>query len=135
VIGKSTMATVLITEDIDTNFEIFKRVLEKENHNIIRAVDGTESIEITRTSSVDIILMDLGLPGIDGWQATKIIKSDPANKDVPIIALTAHTLQNEIQKAMEAGCCDFIAKPLANFNILTDTINKHLSYKQPCSGS
>ena len=122
----SSMATVLITEDMDTNFELFKRILEKQNHKIIRAVNGIEAIEMTKTKAVDIILMDLGLPGVDGWQATKIIKSDPANKDIPIIALTAHTMQTEIQRALDAGCCDHIAKPLTNFNVLTEKINKYL---------
>jgi CheY-like chemotaxis protein len=98
-------------EDFADAREMYREYLEFSGFRVATACDGREAIEKARLIEPDLILMDLSLPGIDGWEATRILKADPATSHLPIVALSAHALAPEGQRAREAGCDGFIAKP------------------------
>lgn len=106
------MTTILLVEDNEMNREMLSRRLERRGYEVVIAVDGEMSIEVARTNSPDLILMDMSLPLVDGWEATRRIKSDQALKHIPVIALTAHAMANDREKALEAGCNDYDTKPI-----------------------
>lgn len=106
------MARVLLAEDNDMNRDMLRRRLERLTHDVLLAVDGQQAIDITRAEKPDIVLMDLGLPVIDGWTAIKTLKSDPATHSIPIIALTGHVMAADEQRAFTAGCDSFQPKPV-----------------------
>ncbi len=106
------MAKLLLVEDNAMNRDMLRRRLERKGFEIVTAVDGGEAIEKSSTESPDLILMDLSLPGIDGWEATRRIKSSDATRAIPVIALTAHAMSGERERAMEAGCNDYDTKPI-----------------------
>jgi CheY-like chemotaxis protein len=91
---------------------MLSRRLERNGYTVLIAVDGEVGIEIARTSAPDLILMDMSLPVMDGWEATRRLKSDETLKHIPIIALTAHAMANDRDKALEAGCDDYDTKPI-----------------------
>jgi two-component system, cell cycle response regulator DivK len=102
---------VLLVEDFADAREMYRDYLEFAGFRVETAGDGREAIEMTRAHKPDLVLMDLSLPGIDGWEATRILKADPETSDVPILALSAHAMAPEGRRAQEAGCDGFIAKP------------------------
>jgi CheY-like chemotaxis protein len=102
---------ILIIEDFDDARDMYREYLEFSGFRVETARDGREGIEKARATRPDLVLMDLSLPGIDGWEATRTLKQDPATKDLLIIALSAHALAAEGQRARDAGCDGFIAKP------------------------
>lgn len=102
---------ILVVEDFDDAREMYRDYLQFAGLRVETARDGREAIEKARTLQPDLILMDLSLPGIDGWEATRLLKSDPATKDILIVALSAHALATEGERARRAGCDGFIAKP------------------------
>jgi two-component system cell cycle response regulator DivK len=102
---------ILIVEDFDDAREMYRDYLEFAGFRVETARDGREAIQKTRRMNPDLVLMDLSLPGIDGWEATKLLKSDPATNKIPIVALSAHALATEGERARRAGCDGFIAKP------------------------
>ena len=106
------MTTILIVEDNEMNREMLSRRLTRKGYTVVIAVDGASSIDIARTSTPDLILMDMSLPIIDGWEATRRIKADVELKHIPVIALTAHAMSNDRDKALEAGCDDYDTKPI-----------------------
>ena len=106
------MALILVVEDDETNQELVTRFLRRDGHPVIHAADGQEGIKQARTQMPNLILMDLSLPGLDGWEATRRIKGNPYTENIPIIALTAHTLSADVMKAMEAGCDSYETKPV-----------------------
>jgi two-component system response regulator len=107
------MATkILIVEDNELNMDMLSRRLERKGFEIISAVDGQEGINKTETMLPHLILMDMSLPIIDGWTATSLIKANPLLKHIPIIALTAHAMAQDKEKAITAGCDDFDTKPI-----------------------
>ena len=115
------MSKILLVEDNEMNRDMLTRRLERKGFVVVIAVDGQAGIDMTSSSSPDIILMDLSLPVIDGWEATRKIKADPATQSIPVIALTAHAMAGDEQKALEAGCDDYDTKPV-NFSRLLGKI-------------
>jgi two-component system cell cycle response regulator DivK len=106
------MSKVLLVEDNEMNRDMLTRRLERKGFEVVIAVDGQAGIDMATSSSPDIILMDLSLPVIDGWEATRRIKADPATQSIPVIALTAHAMAGDEQKALQAGCDDYDTKPI-----------------------
>ena len=112
--------TVLIVEDNEDNRLIYSMVLEHAGFKVLQAVTGLDGVEQARRSRPDIILMDVALPLLDGWEATRRIKRDPETKRIPIIALTAHALTTDREKAVEAGCDAYLAKPIEPKAVLAE---------------
>ena len=106
------MTTILIVEDNEMNREMLSRRLEKRGFDIILAFDGQAGIEAAAARKPDLILMDLSLPFVDGWQATQRLKADVALRQIPVIALSAHAMATDRDKALGAGCDDFDTKPI-----------------------
>ena len=106
------MTTILIVEDNEMNRDMLSRRLERKGYNVLLAVDGQTGIDVARATTPDLILMDMSLPVVDGWEATRRIKADGALKTIPIIALTAHAMASDRDKALEAGCDDYDTKPI-----------------------
>ncbi|MCF7764906.1 MAG: response regulator [Verrucomicrobia bacterium] len=106
------MPHILLVEDNEMNRDMLCRRLERRGFQITIAVDGSEGIEKARTEKPDLILMDMSLPVIDGWEATRQLKADEATRSIPVIALTAHAMSGDEEKARAAGCDDFDSKPV-----------------------
>lgn len=106
------MARLLLVEDNEMNRDMLSRRLARKGYEVEIAVDGQEGIDRTRDSSPDLVLMDMSLPVVDGWEATRRLKADPATRTVPVIALTAHAMSDDRQKALDAGCDDYDTKPV-----------------------
>src|SRR4051794_7021469 len=98
------MPKILLVEDNEYNREMLAKRLERAGFDVVAAVDGREGLEMAASQAPDVILMDLDLPEIDGWEATRRIKMDPATSRIPVIALTAHAMQQDLKKAVVAGC-------------------------------
>jgi len=106
------MSKILLVEDNEMNRDMLSRRLERKGFEVVIAVDGQAGVDMASTASPDIILMDLSLPIMDGWEATRRIKADPATQGIPVIALTAHAMKEDEQKARDAGCDDYDTKPV-----------------------
>jgi len=106
------MTTILIVEDNEMNRDMLSRRLERKGFRVLIAIDGAHGIDVARSELPDLILMDMSLPVMDGWEATRQIKADEALRYIPIIALTAHAMANDRDKALEAGCDDYDTKPI-----------------------
>ena len=106
------MTTILIVEDNEMNRDMLSRRLERKGYQVLIAVDGEMGIKVAREKSPDLILMDMSLPVMDGWEATRRIKADDRLRHIPVIALTAHAMANDRDKALEAGCDDYDTKPI-----------------------
>jgi CheY-like chemotaxis protein len=119
------MSKILLVEDNEMNRDMLSRRLERKGFEVVIAVDGQAGVDMASTTSPDIILMDLSLPVMDGWEATRRIKADPATQGIPVIALTAHAMKEDEQKARDAGCDDYDTKPV-NLNRLLDKIGNLL---------
>ena len=113
---------ILLVEDNELNRDMLTRRLERKEFTVICAKDGQEGIDIAKSEKPDIILMDLSLPVVDGWTVAKILKADTITRSIPIIALTAHAMKGDREKALEAGCDDYDTKPI-DFDRLLDKIN------------
>ncbi|MBF0119236.1 MAG: response regulator [Desulfobacterales bacterium] len=106
------MAKLLLVEDNEMNRDMLSRRLMRKGYTVIIAVDGGEGVSLAKSESPDLILMDMSLPVIDGWTATRQLKADSQTKSIPIIALTAHAMSGDREKALEAGCDDYDSKPI-----------------------
>ena len=106
------MPRILIVEDDELNRDSLRRLLRRRGFEIVLAVDGHEGVAAARAEAPDLILMDMSLPGIDGWEATRRLKDDPATRATPIIALTAHAMASDRDRALAAGCDDYDTKPI-----------------------
>lgn len=106
------MAKILLVEDNEMNRDMLSRRLVKKGYEVISAITGKEGVRLATSVLPDVILMDMSLPEIDGWEATKQIKSQSATAKIPIIALTAHAMAGDREKAMQAGCDDYDTKPV-----------------------
>jgi CheY-like chemotaxis protein len=106
------MAKLLLVEDNEMNRDMLSRRLERRGYQVVIAVDGAQGVAMARTDRPDLILMDMSLPVIDGWTATRQLKSAPETSSIPIIALTAHAMSGDEQKARESGCDDYDTKPI-----------------------
>jgi two-component system cell cycle response regulator DivK len=120
------MSKILVVEDNEMNRDMLTRRLERKGFEVVVAINGKAGIDMASTSNPDIILMDLSLPVIDGWEATRQIKADPATQSIPVIALTAHAMAGDEQKALEAGCDDYDTKPI-DLSRLLDKIENLLA--------
>lgn len=106
------MARVLLVEDNEMNRDMLSRRLKKKGYEVDMAFDGAQGVEMARNGTYDIILMDMSLPVIDGWEATRQIRATGGMSAIPIIALTAHAMAGDREKAMDAGCSDYDTKPV-----------------------
>ena len=106
------MAKILIVEDNEPNRDMLSRRLERRGFEVVVAVDGAEGVAKSKSEHPDIVLMDMSLPVMNGWEATRAIRADPATQTMPVIALTAHSMPGDREKAMEAGCDDYDVKPV-----------------------
>ena len=106
------MPKVLIVEDNEMNRDMLARRLQRRGFEVVFAVDGAEGVAMSKTEKPDIILMDMSLPVMNGWEATRAIKADQTTQHMPVIALTAHSMAGDREKAMEAGCDDYDTKPV-----------------------
>jgi CheY-like chemotaxis protein len=106
------MARILLVEDNEMNRDMLSRRLERRGYEISIAVDGRQGVEMARAGSFDLILMDMSLPEIDGWEATRQLRAAPETAKVPVIALTAHAMSGDRERAIEAGCDDYDTKPI-----------------------
>ncbi len=106
------MAKILLVEDNEMNRDMLSRRLERKGFLVVMAVDGGEALAKARSERPDLILMDLSLPGLDGWEASRQLKAAPDTAGIPVIALTAHAMPEDERKAREAGCDDFDTKPI-----------------------
>jgi two-component system, cell cycle response regulator DivK len=106
------MARILLVEDNEMNRDMLSRRLVRRGFDVLLAEDGLKGVEVATSEQPDLVLMDLSLPGIDGWEATRRLKADPQTAAIPVIALTAHAMSQDRDKAIEVGCDDFDTKPI-----------------------
>ena len=106
------MTTILLVEDNELNRDMLSRRLSRKGFDVQFAFDGKEAVEKAKALTPDLVLMDIGLPVIDGYDATRAIKSDEATKVIPVIALTAHAMAEDRKRCLDAGCDDFDTKPI-----------------------
>ena len=106
------MPSILLVEDNELNRDMLSRRLERKGYIVAIAVDGQQGVDMALASPPDLILMDMSLPVMDGWEATRRLKADERTKHIPVIALTAHAMDGDEQKAREAGCDDYDTKPV-----------------------
>jgi two-component system, cell cycle response regulator DivK len=117
--------TILVVDDTDWNRDLLVQLLEEE-YTVLQAVDGEQGVKITQDEKPDLILMDLGMPVMDGWEATRRIKANDALKQIPIIAVTSHAMVGDEIDARKAGCDDYLPKPIDE-DLLLQKIKKFLS--------
>ena len=103
---------ILVVEDNMDNYELVRFILERAGYDVFLAVNGRDGVDAARFQKPDLILMDLGMPEMDGWLAAQKLKSDEATKSIPLFALTAHTLPGERKRAIQAGCDGYVSKPI-----------------------
>ena len=125
------MPKILLIEDNEMNRDMLSRRLARKGYRVVMAIDGIHGLAAAREEAPDLILMDMNLPGIDGWEATRRLKAQDATRHVPVIALTAHAMVSDRQKALEAGCDDYETKPV-EFQRLVSKIQAILE-RQPAS--
>jgi two-component system, cell cycle response regulator DivK len=106
------VAKILIVEDNEMNRDMLSRRLARRGYQIVLAVDGGEGVAAATAESPDLILMDMSLPMVDGWEATRRLKAEPLTRAIPVIALTAHAMAGDRDKVLEAGCDDYDTKPV-----------------------
>jgi CheY-like chemotaxis protein len=120
------MATILVVEDNEASRDALARRLQRRGYEVVVAVDGQQAVSVAQAARPDLILMDLGLPVIDGWEATRRLKADAATQHIPIIVLSAHAMTNDRDLAIAAGGDDFDTKPI-RFQPLIDKITSLLA--------
>jgi len=113
------MARILLVEDNEMNRDMLSRRLERNGHQVVMAMDGQQAVDSASAEKPDLILMDMSLPVLDGWEATRRLKAEATTKDIPIIALTAHAMAEDERKAREAGCDDYDTKPIEMERLLS----------------
>lgn len=112
------MARILLVEDNEMNRDMLSRRLERKGYKVMIATDGLQGVAMAEAEAPDLILMDMSLPILDGWEATRQIKSREPTRSIPILALTAHAMSGDREKAMEAGCDDYDTKPVEHLRLL-----------------
>ena len=118
------MKKILIVEDVEFNLDLLVQLLE-DDYELVIARDGVRGVEMAVTEIPDLILMDMSLPVLDGWEATRTLKADPKLSRIPVIGLSAHAMSGDQQKALEAGCNDYLTKPLDD-DLLMEKLNFYL---------
>ncbi len=106
------MAKILLVEDNEMNRDMLSRRLERRGYQVLIAVDGGQGVAMAQSKAPDLILMDMSLPVLDGWEVARQLKAAPETRGIPIIALTAHAMVGDREKALEAGCDDYDTKPI-----------------------
>ena len=106
------MPRILLVEDQEMNRDMLSRRLKKRGYEVVIAVDGAEGVDKARSETPDLILMDMSLPVMDGWEATRTLKGDEATRAIPVVALTAHAMTSDREKALDAGCDAYETKPV-----------------------
>jgi CheY-like chemotaxis protein len=106
------MPKILLVEDNEMNRDMLSRRLQRRGYEVLLAVDGPGGVEMAQSQSPDLVLMDMSLPVLDGWEATRRLKADPKTRPIPVIALTAHAMSSDHGKALQAGCDDYDTKPV-----------------------
>ncbi|MCU0534805.1 MAG: response regulator [Hydrococcus sp. Prado102] len=106
------MKKILLVEDNEMNRDMLSRRLSRKGYQVLIAVDGSQGVAMTISEKPDLVLMDMSLPVIDGWEATRQLKANPETKAIPAIALTAHAMSGDREKALEAGCDEYETKPI-----------------------
>jgi CheY-like chemotaxis protein len=106
------MPRILLVEDNEMNRDMLSRRLQRKGYEVVLAVDGGQGVEMAKKELPDLVLMDMSLPVLDGWEATRQLKADEATRSIPVIALTAHAMAGDEDKAREAGCDDYDTKPV-----------------------
>ena len=124
------MPKILLVEDNEMNRDMLSRRLIRKGFEVVMALDGQQAVEAAMLQCPDLILMDMSLPVIDGWEATRRIKATPATRAIPVIALTAHAMSSDREKSMEAGCDDYDTKPI-DFPRLLEKIAELLRRQTP----
>lgn len=122
------MPKILLIEDNEMNRDMLSRRLQRRGYRVVTAQDGEQGHLLARSESPDLILMDISLPGMDGWRVTRLLKANKTTRHIPIIILTAHALVSDRAKALEAGCADYQTKPV-DFARLTQKIESLMSEK------
>ena len=122
------MTKVLLVEDNEMNRDMLSRRLVRKGYEVVMALDGRQAVEMAAAEHPDVILMDMSLPVIDGWEATRQVKAAPATRAIPVIALTAHAMAGDREKALAAGCDDYDTKPI-DLPRLLDKITSVLEHK------
>ncbi len=125
------MPTILLVEDNEMNRDMLSRRLQRKGYTVVIAHDGEQALVLARAQDPDLILMDISLPKMDGWEVTRLLKSNPETSEIPVIALTAHALSTDRQKAFEIGCDDYDTKPV-EFGRLSEKI-EHLLVEKSVS--
>ena len=123
------MPTILLVEDNEMNRDMLSRRLQRKGYTVIAAQDGEQGHLLACSKSPDLILMDISLPMMNGWEVTRLLKSNQSTKHIPIIALTAHAMVTDREKAFEAGCDDYDTKPI-EFSRLSEKIENFLLAKK-----
>jgi two-component system, cell cycle response regulator DivK len=123
------MATILLVEDNEMNRDMLSRRLERKGYHLIMAVDGAEGVAKAESELPDLILMDMSLPILDGWEATRRLKSNAQTRHIPIIAQTAHAMAGDREKCLDAGCDDYATKPV-ELHILLEKIEALIQKSQ-----
>ena len=113
------MSKILLVEDNEMNRDMLSRRLKRRGYEVTIAINGAEGVEMASSLMPDLILMDMSLPVMDGWEATKNIKADSQTKSIPVIALTANAMSGDREKALQAGCDDYDTKPIELSRLLT----------------
>ena len=106
------MQKILLVEDNEMNRDMLSRRLQRRGYSVVNAEDGEKGLLLARAEAPDLILMDISLPAMDGWEVTRLLKANPSTRHIPIIALTAHALASDRDKSVEVGCSDFDTKPV-----------------------
>jgi CheY-like chemotaxis protein len=112
------MPKILLVEDNEMNRDMLSRRLQRKGYQVMLALDGQSGVEMTQTQAPDLVLMDMSLPVLDGWEATRRLKADDATRHIPIIAITAHAMSSDRDNALEAGCDDYDTKPVEMLRLL-----------------
>ena len=105
-------ARILLVEDNYDNLQLVRFLLERSGYQVVEAHNGKQGLDVARHERPDLILMDLSMPDMDGWEAARMLKADPQTSAIPLVALTAHTLPGDRKRAMEAGCDEYLSKPI-----------------------
>jgi CheY-like chemotaxis protein len=119
MVERGAMPKILMIEDNEQNRDALSRRLQRHGYDVILAVDGRQGVAMAQAELPDLILMDLNLPDVDGWEATRLLKEAPETRAIPIMAMTAHAIAGDQERALQAGCDDYHAKPVDFQRLLT----------------
>lgn len=126
---RDQMAKILLVEDNEANRDMLSRRLVRKGFEVVMALDGQQAVDMAASENPDLILMDMSLPVIDGWEATRRVKSERTTRAIPVIALTAHAMAGDREKALDAGCDDYDTKPI-DFSRLLEKISVLLAQER-----